>query len=107
MKLIEHEKDVVVDDVINKIIQYNAKDKNILKVAEECAELGEVMIKMVTKQPEDKPPMEKVTEEMGDVLFRCFVVMRQLNIEQEVMERIIAKAEQVDSWISKHYEGIV
>ncbi len=96
-----------LERVADLVIKHNSKEKNILKVVEECTELNEVLIKTLTKQPEDAPPMSKVIEEMGDTLSRCYILARQLNIENEVEARVLQKFEQLDGWIKKKYEGTV
>jgi NTP pyrophosphatase (non-canonical NTP hydrolase) len=101
MRLIKLEK------TADLVIKYNTKEKNVLKVVEECTELNEVLIKTLTKQPEDKPPMSKVIEEMGDTLARCYILARQLGIENEVEERVLFKFQQLDGWMKKKYEGTV
>jgi len=96
----------LINDVAVELLGYNTSDKNILKVAEECAELGEVMIKLVTKTPLLKPKMEKIAEEMGDTIFRIKVAAKLLGIEKEVDARQIEKAEQIKAWIAqKKYKG--
>lgn len=93
-------------ETIKKIIDYNTPDKNILKVAEECNELAEVMIKYVLKTPELKPPVAKIIEESGDVIFRIKVVAEMLGIWEDIKNRQKQKAAQVDEWMTaKIYKG--
>lgn len=95
-----------MQEVIKKIVDYNTQEKNILKVAEECNELAEVMIKYVLKTPELKPPVSKIIEESGDVIFRIKVVAEMLGIWDDIKDRQKEKASQVDEWITaKMYKG--
>jgi NTP pyrophosphatase (non-canonical NTP hydrolase) len=98
---------MIVDNVIDRVIKYNTREKNILKVVEECTELNEVLIKTLTKQPEDAPPMSKVIEEMGDVLARMKILAKQMGITLLVNERKEYKFTQLDGWMKKKYEGTV
>lgn len=77
------------------------------KLAEECIELAEVCIKMANKTPELEPPVDKVIEEAGDILFRLSVVaeiedrISGKDLLQEVYERHNEKAWQVLQWLKK------
>jgi NTP pyrophosphatase (non-canonical NTP hydrolase) len=95
------------NQIADKVNKYQSQEKNTLKVVEECAELSEVMIKFVTKQPEDKPSIEKIIEEMGDVHARCYILARQLGICDDVINRVASKLRQLDGWMSERYEGVV
>ncbi|XAI97367.1 hypothetical protein [Leptolyngbya phage Lbo-JY46] len=95
-------------EVIEQLQSYNTLDRNILKVVEETTELNEVLIKFLTKKPDLKPPVEKIIEEMGDVIFRMKVVANHFGINEAVNARIKQKAEQVGNWMkeSKHKGGV-
>ncbi len=95
------------DKIIDKVVKYNTLEKNNMKVLEECAELSEVIIKRLTKQPEDKPPLDKVIEEGGDLIVRLRILFRHHDIEKEVEDRIKVKLTQLDKWISEKYIGVV
>lgn len=92
------------NEVAEKMLKYWSPEKNVLKVLEECAELSEVLLKFLTKTAEFKPPIEKITEEMGDVIVRCRVLAKGLGIEQDVENRISEKFAQIEEWMRKKYE---
>lgn len=97
-------------EIRQKIIDYNNEkrnDRNILKVIEECAELTEVLTKYLTKQPEDRPSIDKIIEESGDVFFRLRILTQMLNIEEKVKERYLFKHKQLEQWMKEKYEGVV
>lgn len=95
-----------MQETIKKMVEYNTHDKNILKVAEECAELSEVLLKYVLKAPEHKPPIAKIIEESGDTIFRIKVVAEMLGIWDEIEARQQEKADQIQEWIDlKKYGG--
>lgn len=71
------------------IIEYFGEQNGVLKLAEECTELSEVLIKYITKRKKDKPSKEKIIEEMGDVLFR----MKELSTFWEINEQVNARRE--------------
>src|SRR6478735_6474280 len=96
---------VELNRIADKVAKYQPEEKNILKVVEENLELSEVLVKFITKQPEDKPPIEKIIEEMGDVVARIFVLARQKKITEQVQDRMFFKMKQLDGWMSEHYEG--
>ena len=98
--------DTKFNDILVEVAEYNTYDRILLKVAEECTELAEVLIKHVIKSEEYKPPIEKLTEEMGDVLFRVWVATKKLGNEKQVQERTANKARQVKEWInSEMFKG--
>ena len=61
-------------DVATLLALTNKTKYNYLKLAEELAELLEVVIKFATKVKEKRPPKEKLVEELGDVMFRILVL---------------------------------
>lgn len=85
-------------DIIQKMADHFDTEKLALKVAEECSELTEVLIKIVTKSERFKPPLDKVIEEMGDVWFRSEILMRKLGIRDQVMQRFHEKGANVAKW---------
>lgn len=91
-----------MEDIVEKstdlLVKHIGQDFNILKVVEECAELQEVMIKYLTKNENLKPPLSKIYEEMGDVIFRIIVVSKALGIEDEVQGRIEYKSQMMYDW---------
>ena len=76
---------------------------NIGKLAEECAELLEVLLKCMTRRSGKEPVREKIVEEMGDVIFRAGVVMEQMKLNEEVFSRIIFKAYEIQGKIDEGY----
>lgn len=91
-------------DIVEKMAGQFDEDKLALKLVEECMELCEVLVKRVTKSTELKPPLEKVIEEMGDVMFRFEILGHKLGILDEVDERACEKAEQIDKWFTEKFE---
>lgn len=86
---------------MQKIVDHGNLERTMLKVVEETTELNEVLIKMVTKREDLKPPIDKVIEEMGDVLFRIAVLAKKMDIEGEVEDRFNEKMAQVIRWINE------
>lgn len=100
------DKDKIMQEIIKQVVEYNTKDKNILKVAEECNELAEVMIKYVVKSERLKPPISKIIEECGDVIFRIKVIAEQFQIWNDIEQRQQDKANQLDEWMTEQkYKG--
>lgn len=94
------------NELFEHLIKTNKNDYNLRKLLEESIELNEVIIKMINKSADNKPPIEKLIEESGDLLFRLGVVIRQFNIKPKVLLRVEEKGEQIKKWISeKKYSG--
>jgi NTP pyrophosphatase (non-canonical NTP hydrolase) len=91
-------------DIVQKMADKFEVDGLQLKVIEESSELIEVLIKRVTKSQDLKPPVEKVIEEMGDVIFRMAILAKKLGIEKDVAARIDEKSEQISKWFTGKYE---
>lgn len=85
-------------DLVKFLIHPDRKQKNILKVCEELAELQEVLLKYVNKKDELKPTTEKIVEEMGDVVFRMSILSEQLGIGDAIGERMNNKSSEVYEW---------
>jgi NTP pyrophosphatase (non-canonical NTP hydrolase) len=77
------------------LINPERKDRNIMKCTEELIELSEVLIKTLNKNEQNRPPVSKIIEEIGDVIFRTAVIAEQYNIQEEVFDRIDEKAAQL------------
>lgn len=77
----------------------NTPEYNRLKLCEELAELMEVLLKYTNKVEAYRPEDSKIIEEMGDVILRWFVLMFQLDIEDEIGNRVEAKCKK----LFKHY----
>jgi NTP pyrophosphatase (non-canonical NTP hydrolase) len=85
-------------DIVEKMAEKFDEERLTLKVAEELAELSEVLIKRVTRTKELKPPIEKLIEELGDVFFRSHCLIAKLGIHEKVEDRIRQKSIQVEKW---------
>lgn len=86
-------------EVVEHLIKHNANNYNLRKLLEEGIELNEVIIKMLNKSEENKPPVEKLIEEAGDVIFRLGVILRQYNIKEAVINRAMDKGNQIKETI--------
>lgn len=94
----------MIEEAVEKLVRHCTTEYNILKVVEECAELQEVMIKYLTKNEQLKPNLAKITEEMGDVIFRILVTSKMLGIEDDVQGRMDYKAKVLYDWAVKKFE---
>jgi NTP pyrophosphatase (non-canonical NTP hydrolase) len=86
-------------DTIEALSEYNEPEYNRSKLAEELAELLEVLLKLQNKKGIHIPPREKVVEEIGDVIFRAYVYIQQEAMEEEVEARMIFKANKLQGYI--------
>ena len=59
-----------------------------LKTAEELFELGEILIKMVTKPNGSEERIPHLIEECGDVILNIKILASKLYIEDEVKKRV-------------------
>ena len=94
-----------MDLVAEKLIKYQSREKNILKAVEECAELQEVLVKLLTKGESTRPKIEKIIEEAGDVMFRIYVLTEMLGITDKTFDRTEQKAEFILKWVEKTFEN--
>ena len=62
-----------------------------LKTAEELFELGEILIKMVTKPNGSDGRIPHLIEECGDVIMNIKILASKLYIEDEVKKRVEVK----------------
>ena len=62
-----------------------------LKTAEELFELGEILIKMVTKPNGSDGRIPHLIEECGDVILNIKILASKLYIEDEVKKRVEKK----------------
>ena len=62
-----------------------------LKTAEELFELGEILIKMVTKPNGSDGRIPHLIEECGDVILNIKILTSKLYIEDEVKKRVSDK----------------
>lgn len=88
----------IVEKAVDILAKNVSKEKNILKVVEECAELQEVLVKHLTKSEELKPKEDKIVEEMGDVMFRIMILARLMGVERSVQLRLQDKAQTMYNW---------
>jgi phosphoribosyl-ATP pyrophosphohydrolase len=91
-------------NIIQKMADKFEANRIALKVLEEMAELNEVLIKRETKAEGMKPPMDKVIEEAGDLLFRLDIMFEKEGIKDAVMQRYEQKWKQIDKWFTNKYE---
>jgi len=88
-------------EMIEWLCNNKTKEKNLGKLAEECAELLEVILKMMTRSEDMKPPLEKLVEELGDVTYRARVFIKQNGLEQAIMDRWAFKSKQLHEIYNK------
>jgi len=87
--------------MIKKVLEIQTEEKCKLKALEEMSELSECLLKSLTKNGKDKPPLSKIIEEMGDVEVRLNILKHKLGIVKEVGKRYAIKSEE----IRKYYES--
>lgn len=88
-------------EMIEWLCNNKTKEKNLGKLGEECAELLEVVLKMMTRDEGMKPPMEKLVEELGDVTYRARVFIKQNGLEQAILDRWAFKSKQLSEIYNK------
>lgn len=59
-----------------------------LKTAEELFELGEILLKQVTKPQGGEERIPHLIEELGDVVLNILILSEKLDIDDEVHERV-------------------
>ena len=64
-----------------------------LKVAEELFELGEILIKMVTKPQGSEERIPHLIEECGDVIMNIKILASKLQIGDDIKKRVEKKLE--------------
>lgn len=91
---------------ITNDLKVNKSTYNHSKLLEESCELNEVLIKMINKSAQKQPSKEKLIEELGDVIFRCAVLIIKEDIEELVEARIEAKIAQLQGYLTEgKYKG--
>ena len=90
-----------MNDLIINIAGKSSPERAMLKVAEECTELTEVILKTYLKPDDKKPSIDKLVEEAGDVLFRLKVMAICYDIWDRIQEREYEKGLQVDEYLQK------
>ena len=95
-----------IEEIIDYLAKENSAKNNLGKLAEECAELLEVLLKCMTKQEDKQPKREKIIEELSHVIFRAQVYIVQNNLEDEITNSIEQKSIQLQKYIKeKRYIG--
>lgn len=93
-------------EIIDDIVSHNSEDHDILKLAEECTELSEVLIKMITKPNRREERMPHLIEELGDVEVRLDILKRRLGLTKDIAKRYESKLEYINKSIcSKKYSN--
>jgi len=74
-----------------------ASERNLsycyLKTAEELFELGEILLKQVTKPDGSEERIPHLIEEAGDVIMNIKILASKLKIEDKVKKRVKSKLE--------------
>lgn len=81
------------EEVFKYLLDNNRPEYNYLKLAEELAELQEVVIKKITKHPSRQPSIDKFIEEMSDVTLRINLLAYKLGIKEDIEKYIKNKLE--------------
>lgn len=80
-------------DKINIVASERELSYCYLKTAEELFELGEILIKQVTKPTGSEDRIPHLIEECGDVILNIKILASKLQIENKVKKRIESKLE--------------
>ena len=97
---------ITANEIIQVIVSNNTEDHNILKLAEECTELSEVLIKMVTKPNRREEKIDHLIEELGDVKLRLDVLLSMYGLNKKVNRRYADKLSYIlESIDSKKYDN--
>ena len=84
----------------------NTPEYNRLKLCEELTELTEVLLKYNNKVEAYKPDESKIVEEMGDVILRWFVLVFQMDVEDEIAARVEGKCKKLfKHFVDGKYKG--
>lgn len=93
-----------MDNIVEEVVKNNVLSFTISKTAEECAELGAVLLQAINKK--HNFPKQEIIEEIGDVEWRLRILKKQLGIEEEVNKRIEYKKEKLRVYLEKgQYKG--
>lgn len=98
---------IETDKKFQIISETNSETYTYSKLIEELFELGEVLSKKINKSGGDKePPIEKIIEELGDVVLRISLLSYKLNIVQEIEDRMEYKVNHLfDYFLEGKYIG--
>lgn len=80
-------------DKINTVASERDLSYCYLKTAEELFELGEILLKQVTKPTGSEERIPHLIEECGDVILNVKILTSKLQIENKVKKRIESKLE--------------
>jgi len=96
------------EQTLERMIEYNEPDYNLLKCIEELAELQEKLIKKVIKKGGPKEPRdEEIIEEIGDVAIRISILFKLFG-ETRCEERVFYKLGKFKSYMDEEkYKGRV
>lgn len=87
-------------EILDFLATQNDPNYNLLKLAEECTELSDVLIKSVTKPNVDRN--EHLIEELGDVLLRATIVIRMIKADDKVDDRMLYKIDNLNKLIEEN-----
>lgn len=95
-----------MENSIQTILDYNEPNFNYVKLAEELAELSEVVLKRYIKKEKNKPPLYKIVEEAGDVILKLRILSRMEDISDDINKRVLFKTEKLLGYIKEgKYKG--
>ena len=80
-------------DKINMVASERNLSYCYLKTAEELFELGEILLKQVTKPDGSEERIPHLIEECGDVILNIKILVSKLKIEDKVKKRVESKLE--------------
>lgn len=88
---------------IKTIIDNSSTEYCLQKTAEELFELGEVIMKQITKPTGADSPerLDKIVEESGDVVLNILILAEKLNITDKIYKRIEDKINQCFERVNK------
>ena len=78
-------------DKINIVASERDLSYCYLKTAEELFELGEILLKQVTKPDGSEERIPHLIEECGDVIMNIKILASKLKIENKIKERVEVK----------------
>jgi len=96
----------ITQTTVSQLAKTNDYDYNLLKAAEECTELAEVLLKKVTKKGGLKEPSDaSVIEEIGDVQIRINILTEMFG-RGAVLDRIVYKMDKYRTYVEQElYTG--
>ena len=82
-----------LNEKINRVASERDLSYCYLKTAEELFELGEILIKMVTKPAGSDERIPHLIEECGDVIMNIKILASKLQIGDDIKKRVEKKLE--------------